>query len=304
MSITNYYWGPELPSRKGQLEIQTWHGGGGGTKKASGDDKALSDNWAHYTRCMLDSKRYNLMMASSKTSLKNTIRGAMKFTGPVIGGTPRNDILLNQNHPEIKQKVYKYFGIEDVQNTKILLYAPTWRRNIDECIVYNIDFMRLKCAIETRFGGKWEVLVRLHPEARKEYLSTLEPWIKNATDYPDMQELLYTIDVAITDYSSFVWDYSFTYKPCFLYCTDLTQYKDERDFYTPIETWGFDVCEDNEQLEHAILRFDEAKYHERLIKRQEFCGSFERGDATEKIVGVIESFCFCDEKIPENINFV
>ena len=37
------------------------------------------------------------------------------------------------------------------------------------------------------------------------------------SDYSDMQELLCAADILITDYSSSIWDFSYTKKPCFLY---------------------------------------------------------------------------------------
>ena len=55
------------------------------------------------------------------------------------------------------------------------------------------------------------------------------------TDYPDMQELLAAADMLITDYSSCIWDYSFLYRPCFLYTPDLRAVSCERpDFICPI----------------------------------------------------------------------
>lgn len=301
VSITNYYWGPELPSRMEQFEIQTWHGGGGGTKKASGDDKSLEDNKVHYIRYMLDTKRYSLMMASSRMSLQNTIRGAMRFTGATLPGTPRNDLFFDKSRDDIRNKVRSYFGIN--ANEHIAIYAPTWRSSRREKEVYDLDYARTRKNLESRFGGKWKIICRLHPQANNEYLNSLTEAI-NATDYPDMQELLYTVDLAITDYSSFVWDFSFTYKPCFLYCRDLEQYIEERDFYTPIETWGFDVCTDNDELEKAILSFDQNKYVERLKNRQAFCGSFEDGYATNRVTRVIGAVCYGDGKIPKDIKLV
>lgn len=302
VSVSNYYWGPELPSRKRQLEIQTWHGGGGGTKKASGDDKALEDNKAHYVRYMLDSKRYTLMMTSSKMSLKNTVRGAMKFEGSTIRGTPRNDILLNNNNkPEIRADVYSALGLE--ADEKFVLYAPTWRNDKNDVEPFRLDCRMLKQSLSDRFGGKWRVVVRLHHLTDRSVLGMYDEAI-DATNYPDMQELLYASSAVVTDYSSFVWDYSFTYRPCFLYCADLEAYIAERDFYTPIDTWGFDVCKNNDELEAAILSFDEEKYIQRLKKRQEFCGSFEDGHATERVCRVIESHCFGNGEIPEDITLV
>lgn len=302
ISVTNYFWGSELPSRKDQFEIQTWHGGGGGTKKASGDDKALSDNKAHYLRYMLDSKRYSIMMASSRMSLSNTIRGAMKFDGPTIPGTPRNDLFFAKSREDIRQKVRRFYNIS--KETHLALYAPTWRRTVSEYEVYTIDFSRLKKNIEKKFGGEWIIICRLHPLANKMWLNDLDESIINATDYSDMQEILYTVDLAVTDYSSFIWDYSFSFKPCFLFCADIEQYIRERDFYTPIETWGFDVCKDNDELERAILNFDDKEYIERLKKRHEYCGSFEDGNATERVYRVIDSVCYGDGRIPEDIRLV
>lgn len=61
-----------------------------------------------------------------------------------------------------------------------------------------------------------------------EYTST----VRDVSDYPEMQDLLCTADMLITDYSSSVWDYSFTYRPCFLFTPDLEEYKKNRLLYT------------------------------------------------------------------------
>lgn len=301
VSVCNTHWGNELPSRKPQLEIYTGHGGGGGTKKGAKDDKTIHDNKAHYIGYMLDSKRYTLMMASSRLMLINTCRNGMNFNGPVIGGTPRNDIFINHDHPELNEKIKGYYGWR--QDTKLVLYAPTWRNNGNEADCYTVDYERLKKNLVNRFGGEWVVLVRLHNLVDKKVLSGVNGII-DVTDYPDMHELLYVVDAVVSDYSSFVWDYSFTYRPCFLYCADLDQYIIERDFNTPIETWGFPVCKNNDELETAIIAFDEKKYCEGLNKRHEFCGSFENGTATEDVCSVIKSVCFGDGSIPNTVHLV
>ena len=300
-SVCNSHWGNELPSRKSQMEIYTGHGGGGGTKKGGKDDKTIQDNKAHYIGYLLDSHRYKVMMASSRLMLENTCRNGLHFYGPVIGGTPRNDILLNRDHPELITKVRDYFRIDE--KSKILLYAPTWRNNGDESKYYTIDYSRLKSNMEKRFGGNWVVLMRLHNLVSKDVLKGSKGVI-DATDYPDMHELLYVVDAVISDYSSFVWDYTFTYRPCFLYCADLEKYQEERGFNTPIETWGFPVCKDNDELEKAILEFDEDSYLIGLKKRQDYCGSFEVGTATRDVTAVIESACFGDGSIPASVKLV
>ena len=301
VSISNSHWGNEIPSRKSQVEIYTGHGGGGGTKQGAKNDKTIHDNIAHYIGYMLDSKRYTIMMASSKLMLKNTCREGMCFKGPVIAGTPRNDILINRNRPDLTLKVRKYFNLRPGVN--LLLYAPTWRNNGNEKDFYTIDYERLKENLKKRFGGEWVILMRLHNLVDRTIMNNVSG-VVDATDYPDMHELLYVVDAVISDYSSFVWDFSFTYRPCFLYCPDLDQYICERDFNTPIETWGFPVCKNNNELEDMILGFDSVAYTEGLKKRQKICGSYEDGKATRRIVRVINAMCYGKGVIPPDVKLV
>lgn len=112
-----------------------------------------------------------------------------------------------------------------------------------------------------------------------EYTST----VRDVSDYPEMQDLLCTADMLITDYSSSVWDYSFTYRPCFLFTPDLEEYKKKTDFYTPIEEWGFPICKTNEELRKQIEAFDENKFKQAMIRHHENLGSYEKGTATEEV---------------------
>ena len=107
--------------------------------------------------------------------------------------------------------------------------------------------------------------------------------IVDVSEYPDMQELLCACDVLITDYSSSIWDYSFTYKPCFLYVTDLEKYTSERGFGKDIYSWGFPVCKTDEELYQAIINFDEDKFKKKMKKHHEDLGSFEDGYATKRV---------------------
>ena len=98
-----------------------------------------------------------------------------------------------------------------------------------------------------------------------------------------MQDLLLVCDILITDYSSSIWDYSFTYKPCFLYTTDLEQYTSERGFGRDIYTWGFPVCKNDEELYQAIINFDEDDFRMKMQKHHDDLGSYENGNATQYV---------------------
>lgn len=297
VSICNVNGSGEVGVRKSQFDIQTWHGGGGGYKKSSTDDKTISK--LDKKRLELDNARYSLCCASSRTNMNNTILGAMHHTGLILGGTPRNDILVNANRPEITKKVHEYFGLDD--NIKLFLFAPTWRKG-RKATDYSLDYEQLKQALAKRFGGEWVILLRFHHMV-KYNPSDIKGDVINATPYPDMQELLYATDVLMTDYSSSIWDYSFTYKPCFLYCVDLKDFRGERDFYSPIHTWGFPVCETDEELLDSIASFDEEDFKKKMDSHHQRNESFEDGKATEHIAEIIEAVCFGNGKLPKGLPY-
>lgn len=194
-------------------------------------------------------------------------------------GMPRNDVLINHRNSEIITKVKKHFEIEN--NKKILLFAPTYRGE-EATASFQSQLDERKCleSLKQRFGGEWVLLVRKHHFVKEGNFGIGI----SANDYPDMQELLYAADAFITDYSSTIWDYSLTFKPGFLFVPDIEQYGKDRSFYTPPETWAFPLAKDNEELEQAILGYDEIKAKEKILAHHHLLGNKETGKATQYVV--------------------
>lgn len=297
ITICNVNGSGEVGARKQQFDIQTWHGGGGGYKKSSTDDKTISKLDVY--RLKLDNERYSLCCASSRTNMNNTILGAMHHKGWVLGGTPRNDILVNQNRPDLTDKVRKYFDLPIEE--KLFLFAPTWRKD-RKASDYALDYQKLQEVLNEKFGGQWTILLRFHHMVKVDD-TMVSSQVINATHYPDMQELLYACDVLMTDYSSSIWDYSFTYKPCFLLCTDLDDFDGERGFYSPIDTWGFPIARSIDELYRNIRMFDHVEFRERMERHHKINESFEDGHATEHMVQIINAVVFNAGKMPEGIPF-
>lgn len=282
--VTNV--GAEIYGRKGQFVVNTWHGGGS-YKTVARYNKTISNfDEDAGIKCY---PKASLILSSSKVFTDDTLRKSMAYTGEVLAcGMPRNDLLLDrQSAQRTAGALQKKLNIAD--DTNIVLYAPTWRENMTVAN-YGLDFQQMKNALKTRFGGEWLVCVRYHHNSTigaKQVDGVLD-----LTSYPDMQELLCLADVLVTDYSSSIWDFSFTGKPCFLYCTDLEEYKQERDFYRPIATWGFPVCRDNAELGAAILAYDEDVHKKNMARHHEELGSYESGRATEAVCERIYAACF------------
>lgn len=271
--------------RKGQLYVQTWHGSYG-LKKIGldlGERLTLIDKRYH----KYHAKEMDLMVSNSNQTTE-IYKRAFGYTGKILQqGSPRNDIMFKDGNITI-EKVKKYFNIG---NQKIVLYAPTFRDNyrIDE---FRLNYKKLLDNLKNRFDKEWIILVRLHPYnvCDAEKVTGYSDEIKNASQYSIMQELLVAADILITDYSSCMFDFVTTGKPCFLYATDVEKYREERDYYFELEDLPFPLAEDNEQLEENILNFDEKIYQKKLNELFEQVGLCETGHASEKVADYIEQW--------------
>ena len=185
--------------------------------------------------------------------------------------------------------IYEKFEALLPDGAKVLVYAPTFR-NSHSLDLYDVDFEGLKNALESRFGGQWVILLRMHYYMADKAMASNAPFLRNATEYPDMQDLLLCADALLTDYSSCMWDFSLMHKPCFLYARDIAAYQGERDFYTPIESWPFPLAADNDALEQVIASFDEEKYRTDAVRHHEELGSTESGTAARQCIERIAAF--------------
>ena len=282
-----------MPKKKRQIYFNTWHGSMG--------IKKLSGNRSWLYRAKRCNKQTDYCISNSRFE-ENVFRSSFWGDIPCLAyGHARNDILFNETKcSELKEKVYQFFfpskvaceedvpDITDTSRKRLFLYAPTFRdHGITD--VQDVDYARLKAALESRFGGEWVILVRMHfkDRARKTGLRFNE-WLKDASTYSDMQELLAVVDAGLTDYSSWAYDYVLTRKPLFLYAPDLADYDQDRGFYYPLESTPFPLCQDNDALEAAIRSFDEDAYQRRVSSFLEEKGCYEDGHASERVVEKIK----------------
>lgn len=273
---------PCLPFRKSQLVISTWHGGGAYKRVGS-----ASSEWDAYqaTQKRLSANCTTLFVSSSKKFTEvmsySFYIGEKKFC-PI--GMPRNDMFFNADLiSNARKKVRKNYSVHN--DCKIVLYAPTYRKK-GEINQLSLNPQTIMTALEEKFGDKFLFLLRGHYHASIVY----DDIIVDASNYPNMQELLCAADVLISDYSSCIWDFSFTYRPCFLFVPDLIKYENERDFYIPINEWGFPVAETEDELLSAINKFELPVFVKNMNKHHTFLGSYEQGTATNSLCNIIVDF--------------
>ncbi|MCM1251498.1 MAG: CDP-glycerol glycerophosphotransferase family protein [Clostridium sp.] len=280
--ITNDMLDELLIKKKGQIIINTWHGGGA-FKKAGYDlpeadeRKELLDKWYGRTDYMIASSEYlaHIFMKAFHLQESRILKTGM----------PRCDIFFKDNsfYREIRER-YRL----DIK-VKILLYAPTYRYEKYE-LLNSEEIEKALDALKDKTGEDWVCLFRAHQFDRQNNLRDSDKRILNCSDYIDVQELLCATDLLISDYSSLLWEFSLRHKPVISYAKSPRQYADkERPFYMPYEKWPYIKVKNIDELLQEITRLDDKKYISDMEEFNRFLGTYEDGQSTQRVLAFLES---------------
>ena len=284
----NYFIKKGLMKKDNQCYIQTWHGSLG-IKKVGIDSPLtqIENEWIPYGKIDAEMIDYAIANSTFETEVFKT-----NFWGKVninLFGHPRNDIFFKpeKEKQEIKDKVFQTLQID--KNKKVLLYVPSFRDD-KRLSCYGLDTSAVANALKENFGEDWVIAIRMHPNLKR-YSSRLFRFNDNvvdATDYPDIQELLLASDIAITDYSSCIFDFMLSRKPGFIFATDIEQFNTDRGFYYPLESTPFPIATNNYELIKNIENFDYEEYKQKVEDFLKDKGCMEDGHASERVVDLIE----------------
>lgn len=278
--VTNYRMTELFRKRESQIYIQTWHSS---LRLKMIEKDAEATLPPHYIQmAKKDSENINWLLSGCEYST-SIFKRCFWYNGQILPtGTPRNDLLFYNDH-SLKQQILKKLQISE--KTNIILYAPTFRKG-DSLEYYNIQYKQLIQTLEKYKEGEWIVLVRLHPHLRNLSQSLLkgEANVLDATDYDDIQELLYIADMVISDYSSLIFDFAMTLRPCLLYVPDLDEYTSkDRALYFNIKELPFPISLNNKELFEQIENINIEEYKNNVNTFLASIGSYETGNACEKI---------------------
>lgn len=280
--------------RNEQYLLNTWHGTGP-FKRMGAAVAAVNDEQKKWFHEEYEKADCLIVAAREFTAM---IREAFQYSGPILPlGYPRNDFLMDiEKRNQTCQAIRDKFQISP--DRKILLYVPTFRHTgRDGFSMYDLEMPLILKALQTRFGAEFCLIYRYHHAMWKDIANEKKfPAGIDATDYPDIMDLLAAADVLITDYSSCMWDYSLMYRPVFLYHNDVKEYEDDRGFFWPPERWPYPKAHSTEEMCEQILHFDEDAYHKALDKFFEEDPSYDDGHASERVVDLIEDVMVHPEK--------
>ena len=204
-------------------------------------------------------------------------------------GYPRNDALLDEHAPQLRDQTRARLGIGD--DKRVILYAPTYRDYLSgdqmsaSALPEFIDFAKLA----EDLGPDYVILMRGHPFNAKSEIGHNDAFI-NVTDYPDINHLILASDMAILDYSSLRFDYALTGKPALFFVSDREKYFSGRESFVPYdETVSGPQIFEQAELTRQIRRADEvAREYEPV--RERFVANYmeeEDGHAAARLVDIV-----------------
>lgn len=287
--FSNYF-----EKRPEQIHIQTMHGSLG-IKRLDNAVLCRNRRGEKGQRVVWrESNNTNYVITDSKFE-EDVFRTVFWENTPMVRlGHARTDALFNVKQTEverIRDVLFERYGI--TQDKKILLYAPTHRK---ELTIDNLEFNFNKVAeaLNNRFGEDYAILVRMHKRTKN--VDWADYKAKNnadvlydVTDYPDIQELMNVTDVAMTDYSSWIFDYVLTRKKGLIFAADQERYNTNTGLCYPLTETPFPVASNEEELINNILNFDDDKYSDKVesfLKNKE---AVDDGHSAERIVDWIET---------------
>lgn len=169
-------------------------------------------------------------------------------------GMPRNEELWNATE-ETRLEMRRKLNIPE--NKKVILYAPTWRESVDGGRTYSIKPPIHFGKWEEALGDEYIVLFRAHHLTTNVLGVEYNDFVRDASEYPFVNDLMIASDILITDYSAIAFDYSILCRPIFCYAYDYDSYLSERGTYFDIDDkYPQKSCKTEEQLLEEVRKVE------------------------------------------------
>ncbi len=152
-------------------------------------------------------------------------------------GIPRTDVFFDEEYKlQTRERMLDEFEPCKTAD-KVYLYAPTFRGNNAKNAHFPFDKFDLDVWGEFLEKHNSVLIIKLHPfvKQRVEIPPQYSDRIIDASDYREVNDILFIIDVLVTDYSSIIYETSLLKKPMLFFAFDRKHYEKTRDFYEPYE---------------------------------------------------------------------
>ncbi len=258
--------------------FNTWHGTP--IKKMGADVNGANKSFKGRGQWMVD--YFTCQGEFEQEIFCRVFKGLNKDIACVIG-LPRNDIYANYTK-DYMLSLRKRMNIP--VDKRVILYAPTFREydksssmEVKVSVPIQVDRWRKE------LGEEYVLLFRAHYEVAKGLNIQDDDFVREMSNYPQLEDLMIVSDMLISDYSSIFFDYSIMSKPMLAFCYDYDRYASERGMYFDIREWL--PYADNEDKLIELIKYGSQKKQVAMSRKfqQKYVTAF--GSATQQSVAVI-----------------
>lgn len=234
---------------------------------------------------------YDLFVSTSEYFTGNLFSKAIRARNFIESGYPRNDIFFKERLDELDLLGADTETLQKINEFrkggfKSVLYAPTWDDPMENAVKSSfLDLAKL-----SEFAKKHKVLFvfKFHPSVRCDKEFGLFDNIIYYDSAKDIQPLLKSTDILVTDYSSVYMDYLLLDRPIVFFPYNLERYVESQsgllfDYKT---TAPGPICYSQEHLQETIASFAPGRTDEFANKRAEIrklAFKYKDGKASERI---------------------
>ena len=245
--------------KKNQVYLNTWHGIA--LKHIGNDVEGRNDfNFDTVNHLVVSGDHDEKVWKSAFNAKESTYLRC---------GMPRNEELWLADEKK-KTLMREKLGLQ--ADKKVILYAPTWRESTDGGKSYEIKPPIHFDVWKRELGAEYIVLFRAHHQTTKVLGVQYDEFVRDASDYPAVNDLMIASDMLITDYSAIAFDYAVLCKPIFCYAYDYETYLAERGTYFDIDDrYPNKSCRKEDEL---LTRIKEIDYKAECANTRRFRDDF------------------------------
>lgn len=203
----------------------------------------------------------------------------------VVAGSLYNSAFFERHK---KNEIKKRLGI--IENKKVIVYMPTWRKDTQSSHKKMIEELLYK--LDSINNGHNVIYVKLHWKDNFRIDLSKHKDVHIFPDEYDTYEILNISDCLITDYSSVAIDYFNANRKVILYAYDLETYDKEHGIGIDIKSLPFEITYSSEEVCAALETLDDFDPSAYLNERSKYC-YYDNKDSVAQICRLV----FKDEHI-------
>ncbi len=202
----------------------------------------------------------------------------------VATGIPRQDVFFDERRRAAGLASARA-AYPEAEGRFTILFAPTYRGSALKAR-YDLDKLDYPALHALCVEKDAVCIIRMHPAVRHPIGipdELRDRLLEKPAVHVDVRDLMFAVDLLVTDYSSIMFDFALLRRPMLFYAYDLEEYVGARDFYEPYETFvPGRIVRTFEQLIGAIRRDDYERHKvEEFVARRY---AHTDGRATDRVI--------------------